>query len=253
MDMEVCVDSVESAIAADKGGASRIELCSTLSEGGITPSVGLIETVCNAVKIDVFVIIRPRGGDFVYSKPELEIMRRDILEAKKRKIDGLVLGILTASRKVDQVRTKELVELARPLPVTFHRAFDLCEDLERALENVIACGAGRILTAGGQANAIEGAETLARMRESAGSRISIMAGGGIRAGNVREIVKRTGVHEVHSSLGRIAEPAPAEGAGGPISRLIGRKGFRVAEEDVRTFRSVLDSIALETETGASVR
>jgi len=247
MKMEVCVDSVESAIAADRGGADRIELCSALSEGGITPSAGLIEAVRGAVGIEVFIIIRPRGGDFVYSELELEIMRADILEAKKRKINGVVLGVLTESGDVDVVRTKELTELARPMKVTFHRAFDLCADLDRALEDVVACGADRILTAGGKATAVEGAATLARLRKAAGERLSIMAGGGVRAANARAIVDQTGVYEVHSSLSRAPEPDSSEGI--LEARRIGQNGCRVVEDDVRAFRSVLASILTESDPG----
>ena len=253
MKMEVCVDSVESAIAADRGGANRIELCSALSEGGITPSAGLIEVVRANVGIDVFIIIRPRGGDFVYSEHELGIMRADILEARKRKIDGVVLGVLTPSGEVDRERTKELVDLARPLQVTFHRAFDLCADLDRALEDVIACGAERVLTAGGKANAMEGAAALALLKRIASGRISIMAGGGIRAANVRSIVSKTGVDEVHTSLSRKIEVSCSDGNGDKVSRRIGNKGFRVVEEDVREFKNTLESIESEAKTSASLR
>jgi copper homeostasis protein len=248
MVMEVCVDSVESAIAADSGGASRIELCSALSEGGITPSAGLIEAVRTAVHVDVFIIIRPRGGDFVYSEHELQIMRQDIVEAKNRKIDGVVLGILTAAGGVDVERTKELVELARPLQVTFHRAFDTCVDPDRALEDVIAAGADRILTAGGKANSPEGAATLARLRKKAGNRIGIMIGGGIRENNVRALVRMTGANEVHTSLST-DEELTSNDSGANASHPFGRKGYRVLEEDVRAFRQALDSIAPDTTTG----
>lgn len=253
MDLEICVDSVESAMAAAKGGAKRIELCSALSEGGITPSAGLISAVRAAVAIDVFVIIRPRGDDFVYSEPEFEIMRNDIMEAKARKVDGVVLGVLTKDGTVDVARMRSLIEVARPLGVTFHRAFDVCKDLNRALEDVIATGADRILTSGGKADAMRGAATIAQLRKSAGTRISIMAGGGIRASNVRTIARKTGVREVHTSLSKRVAHVPSDGGAELGARQNGHKSFRVLEHDVAAFKSALESLALEAKPGFPVQ
>jgi copper homeostasis protein len=253
MNLEICVDSVESAIAAAKGGAKRIELCSALSEGGITPSAGLLSAVRGAVKIDVFVIIRPRGGDFVYSDHELEVMHSDILEAKARKVDGVVMGVLTETGTVDVARMRDLIKLARPLQVTFHRAFDVAKDLDRALEDVIACGADRILTSGGKPDAMRGAARIAQLQKKAGNRIGIMAGGGIRASNVRTVALKTGVVEVHTSLSKDVEPRPSDGGAELGTRQNGHKSFRVLENDVRVFKSALDAIAVEAKPGAPVQ
>lgn len=248
MNLEICVDSVESAIAAAKGGAKRIELCSALSEGGITPSAGLISAVRAAVDIDVFAIIRPRGGDFVYSELELAVMGNDIAEAKNRKVDGVVMGVLTANDTVDVACMRKLIALARPLQVTFHRAFDVCEDLDRALEDVIACGADRILTSGGKPDALKGAARIAQLNKHAGDRIGIMAGGGIRASNVRTLALKTGVREVHTSLSKNAEDSAELGSGQN-----GRKSYRVFEHDVRAFRAAIEPLDVDTRSGAPLQ
>jgi copper homeostasis protein len=243
MKVEICIDSVESAIAAARGGAKRVELCSALSEGGITPSAGLISGVRAAIDIELFVIIRPRGGDFVYSELEFDVMSKDIREAKNRKIDGVVLGVLTPDRQVDTERTHRLVELARPLGVTFHRAFDVCADLDRALEDVISAGADRILTSGGAPDAMQGMDRLAQLQKSARGRISIMAGGGIRPSNVRALTLRTGVNEVHSSLSKSSDESAELGSGQK-----GRRAYLVFEEDVRAFKAAVEAIPLDVET-----
>jgi copper homeostasis protein len=239
MNIEICVDSVESAIAAARGGAQRIELCSALSEGGITPSAGLVSAVRAAVDIDVFVIIRPRGGDFVYSDHEFNVMHRDILEAKDRKVDGVVLGILTHGGSVDIARMRKLIDVVRPLQVTFHRAFDVSNDLDQALEDVIASGADRILTSGGKPDALQGADRISQLLKRAEDRIGIVAGGGIRASNVTAILLKTGVGEVHTSL---SEAQPPEDGTGLETWRSGRKNFVVLERDVRIFKSALGAI-----------
>ena len=242
MNIEICIDSVESAIAAARGGAKRVELCSALSEGGITPSAGLISSVRAAIDIELFVIIRPRGGDFVYSDLELEVMARDIEEAKSRKVDGVVLGILTRNNQIDIERNRRLVELAHPLGVTFHRAFDICSDLSRALEDVISTGADRILTSGGASDALQGMDRLAQLQQDARGRISIMAGGGIRPSNARALILRTGVGEVHSSLSKSDESAELG------SSQNGRRTYMVFEDDVRAFKAAIDATPLDQET-----
>jgi copper homeostasis protein len=199
LSLEICADSIESALAAGRGGAHRIELCSSLLEGGLTPSAGVIAAVRDRTSLDIFVMIRPRGGDFLYSDAEFEAMKEDIRIAKSRSADGVVLGLLTEGGGVDVARTRGLVELAMPLETTFHRAFDLSADLDQSLENVIATGARRILTSGGAQTAPEGVEAIRRLVQAARGRIIIMAGSGIRSSNVRQVLAATGVQEAHAS------------------------------------------------------
>lgn len=253
MELEICVDSVESAVASARGGAERIELCSALSEGGITPSAGLISAVREAAGIELYVIIRPRGGNFVYSDPELAVMRRDIAAAKAHGVDGVVLGALNADDTVDRTHTRELIELARPLQVTFHRAFDVCRDFDAALEDVIACGADRVLTAGGRSDAAKGLNAIAGLQRRANGRIRIMAGGGIRIGNVRKIASRTGIREVHTSLSTKVRGTAYDGGADGDDLQVGFARFVVRESDVRAFKSVLQEIALETGSRALVQ
>jgi copper homeostasis protein len=253
MDVEICVDSVESAIASASGGAERVELCSALGEGGITSSCGLIREVRAAVPIQLFVIIRPRGGNFVYSDSELEVMRKDIVAVKAMGVDGVVLGALTSDGEVDQPHTRELIQLARPLQVTFHRAFDVCRNMHRALEDVIATGADRILTSGGKADAVSGMNTIATLQRNAGQRIRIMAGGGIRASNVRRIALHAGIFELHTSLN---PDSKAIGSNGEVVIHRLRDGFApfvVTESDVRAFKSALLKFDAETEPAAPER
>ena len=195
--VEACVDSVLSALAAERGGAKRLELCDNLYDGGTTPSAGMISAVKIAVRIPVYVLIRPRGGGFVYSDEEVGVMRLDVEAARMLGADGVVIGPLTRDARVDVERVKMLVAGAAELPVTFHRAFDLARDLDEAAESLVANGISRVLTSGGAARAIDGAERIGALRRRWASELEILAGGGVREENVRELVERTGVHEVH--------------------------------------------------------
>jgi copper homeostasis protein len=198
--LEISVETVERALAAERGGADRIELCSELAQGGLTPSVELMGEVRERVRVPIFAMIRPRGGDFVYSDVEFAEMQREIKTAARVGIDGVVLGILDADRSVDIERTRRLVELARPEPVTFHRAFDASADLRTALEDVIRTGARRILTSGGARTAPEALPLLAELVQAAGERIVIVPGSGINGRNVAEVAQCSGAREFHSGL-----------------------------------------------------
>lgn len=207
--VEACVDSVASSLAAERGGARRLELCGALFDGGTTPSAGMIAACKTAVSIPVYVMIRPRGGGFVYSDAEREVMRRDVAIAQEVGADGVVIGGLRLDGVVDLALVRSLVEAARDLPVTFHRAFDLAPDLEPALESLITAGVKRVLSSGGAATAADGATILAALVRRAGERIVVIAGGGVREENVRTLVSVSGVREVHVRLTRLtggAEP-----------------------------------------------
>jgi copper homeostasis protein len=197
--VEICVDSLESATIAEASGAGRIELCSALSEGGITPSAGLIEAVRNNISIDVNVIIRPRGGDFHYSDHDFSVMRRDVERAGEAGAEGIVTGILNRDGTVDVERTALLVEYASPMQVTFHRAFDLCREPKKALEDIISTGAARVLTSGQARTAIEGASLIKELITTAGERVIIMPGGGITEYNIALLATTTGAREYHLS------------------------------------------------------
>nr|XP_046209515.1 copper homeostasis protein cutC homolog [Oncorhynchus gorbuscha]XP_046209516.1 copper homeostasis protein cutC homolog [Oncorhynchus gorbuscha] len=197
--MEVCVDSVESAINAERGGAGRLELCSSLLEGGITPSIGLLQVVKQYVRIPVYAMIRPRGGDFLYSDREVEVMKRDIELVRSHGADGLVLGALTEDGRVDAELCMELLAVSRPLPVTFHRAFDMVHDPMVTLETLVSLGFERVLTSGCDCSALEGLPLIKRLVEQAKGRITIMPGGGITERNLQRILESSGVLEFHCS------------------------------------------------------
>ena len=198
--VEISADSVASAVAAERGGAARIELGTALANGGLTPSVGLIETARAAVKFDIHVMIRPRAGDFCYDDSEFDAMQRDVISVKRLGANGIVIGILDVNGKVDIGRTRQLAELARPLEVTFHRAFDMTRDLFQALEDACTAGADRILTSGGERTAWEGRGIIAQLVKQAQGRIGIMPGSGIKPDNAHALVEQTGVKEIHAGL-----------------------------------------------------
>jgi copper homeostasis protein len=242
--VEVCVDSVASAVAAERGGAARVELCSGLTEGGITPSAGLIEMTRAAVKLELAVMIRPRGGDFCYDGNEFEIMQRDIAMAKRLGADIVVFGVLDINGDVDVARTRQLVDEARPLSVTFHRAFDMTADLSRALDDVITAGADRVLTSGGEPTSLQGQATIARLVQKAQEKIVIMPGSGIKPENARALVERTGVREIHVGLrSNLPSPMLHQNPRITMGSVEGREyqRFVVLEEDVRRLCNAFDS------------
>jgi len=199
MKIEIVVYNIESALEAQKGGADRIELCDNPGEGGTTPSAGIIEQIRKNLSIEVYVMIRPRGGDFVYTNLEVEAMMRDIDICKELKIEGVVFGILNEEGRIDRERCKKLIEHARPLKVTCHRAFDMTRDAVEALEDCVEAGFDRILTSGRLPSAMEGSDLIRQLVQQAKSRIIIMPGGGINEQNVMELIRETGVSEIHFS------------------------------------------------------
>ena len=197
--LEICIDSVESAIAAAKGGADRLELCAALSEGGITPSAGLYRAVRNHFEGPIMFMIRPRGADFLYTEAEFEAMKYDIDMAKQLGASGIVLGLLLANGHIDVARTAELVQRARPLEVTFHRAFDMAKDAEAALEALITIGVDRVLTSGQAVGVYEGRERLKSLVRQADGRILVMPGAGITPANFAEVIATIGAAEYHAA------------------------------------------------------
>ena len=199
---ELCAYSVDACRTAAALGVNRVELCASPAEGGVTPSLATIERVVAIGGIDVSVMIRPRGGDFLYSEEEFQTMLRDIAHAREAKATGVVFGILMADGKVDVERTRALVEAAKGMECTFHRAVDMTADYERAIEDVIATGCHRILTSGGYDKAIDGIDNIRRAVEIANGRIEIMAGSGVVAANAAALAS-TGVDALHFSAKRM--------------------------------------------------
>lgn len=199
---ELCAESVEAASAAQAGGADRIELCSDLAGGGLTPDSALLAASIAAVSIPVYVLIRPRIGDFAFSAEEFALMQQQVEQAKSAGATGVALGVLLPSGRVDVERTAALIELARPMKATFHRAFDETPDLNEALEDVIETGADGLLTSGGAAEVLGGADCIGTLVRLAGERLHVIAGGGLRLATLTEVVRRSGNFSLHGSLTR---------------------------------------------------
>ena len=196
---EVVVYNIDSALKAQEGGADRLELCASPGEGGTTPSYGTIEQVRQNINIDLYVMLRPRGSDFNYSNYEFHVMKRDLAQCQRLSVDGVVFGILDVDGAIDKKRCKELINIARPLKVTCHRAFDMTSDPFQALEDCIEVGFDRILTSGQQSKAVNSIDLIAQLIKKANGRISIMPGSGINEETVVEIIKKTSAKEIHFS------------------------------------------------------
>ncbi|XP_052771300.1 copper homeostasis protein cutC homolog [Mya arenaria] len=239
--MEVCVDSVQSAINAQRGGATRVELCSNLFEGGTTPSIGILKVMKLKVSIPVYVMIRPRGGDFCYSEVEFTCMSENLSELKKAGADGFVFGILNEDGTVNENLCRLLIELAKPLPCTFHRAIDVTRDINTALETIISLGFGRVLTSGGESSALEGLPIITEMVKQARGRISIMPGGGITERNLHRILEGSGAKEFHGSARSSQESCMLyRKPGVPMGAALTPPEFNVKVTNVEKVNSFLD-------------
>jgi copper homeostasis protein len=237
--VEACVDAIDAAMEAEWGGADRIELCGELLQGGVTPSHGLIEAVWDQLSIPLFVLIRPRTGDFLYTSDELDVMERDIRVARSLHVDGIVAGALTTDGEVDVTAMRCILDAARPMEVTFHRAFDFVRDQDAALDTLMELDVDRVLTSGGAATALQGAETLARLSLRAGSELTVMAGGGITPANVTELIRRSGVREVHL---RAAERVPSAMRHRRRESLLTRRQVPADDERVVTRQAIVREV-----------
>ncbi len=198
--IEICVDNTASIYNASGSGADRLELCSALSIGGLTPSKGLLENAVSRSKVPVFVLIRPRPGDFLYTAADFQVIKSDIFSAKVAGASGIVTGMLNPDGTIDSCRLKEVIEISYPLPVTFHRAFDMVRDQAEALEKLIELGCHRVLTSGGNKSAHKGSKVIADLNRQANGRIIVMPGAGISHHNLPELIEITGCSEFHMSL-----------------------------------------------------
>lgn len=203
--IEICLESVESVLEAEKGGADRVELCSDLFEGGLSPSIATVRVAKKLSSIKINAMVRPRGGDFCYSDIEFEVMKEEVKAFKAEGVNAIVFGILTPEGDIDTARCREIIELARPLEVTFHRAFDMTKDPYKALDDLISLGVDRVLTSGQEATVYEGIDTLKRLIEIAGDKIIILPGSGIKERNFKKIDAALHAKEYHMSLSSTKE------------------------------------------------
>ena len=197
--LEVCAGDIESVYAASEGGAARVELCSALGEGGVTPSIGFIRQALRVPELKVHVLIRPRGGDFLYTPEEVDAMVEDIRACREAGAHGVVIGALTPNGDIDITACRRMIETADGMSVTFHRAFDLCRNADEALNTIIELGCDRLLTSGQAASALEGTPLLKHLTDKADGRLIILAGGGVSPENATEILKKSGTNELHAS------------------------------------------------------
>jgi copper homeostasis protein len=235
--LEIAAGSLGSALAAQAGGADRVELCASLDQGGTTPSYGMLAVVRDHLHIPLYALIRPRAGDFCYDEGEVDVMLRDVEACATLGCDGIVIGALDVEGDVDEAVCHALIAAARSLGVTFHRAFDAARDRRRALETIIALGCERVLTSGGEATAPAGAGEIAEVAKQAGQRIRVMAGAGITPGNVGDVARRSGAHEFHASA-RAPRTSPTRHRN---DRLPGLEADRM-ETDVAIVRALTDAL-----------
>jgi copper homeostasis protein len=247
--LEVCCPTVDFARAAEAAGAGRVELCDNLAEGGTTPSFGAIEVAVARLAVPVMVMIRPRGGDFLYEPAEVAVMLRDIeavagVEAGGRKPHGVVVGALTRSGDIDAALTRELVAAARPLSVTFHRAFDLSRDLDRSLDTLLEIGVDRVLTSAGRPAVVDGLDTLRRLAGRAAGRLVVLPGGSIRADNAARVLKVPGIHELHIGASRWEQsPMDHRTEGVPMGRVYEPNEYAREVVDARRVAAIVRTMA----------
>jgi len=234
MELEICTPSVQSAINAQKGGADRIELCANLEQGGTTPSAGTIGLVRKFLEIEVFALIRPRAGDFIYSPMELQEMKADILYCKEKGIDGVVFGVLNKKNEIDIQANRLLASLARPMQITFHRAFDCLENPFEGVEKLIDIGFERILTSGLKPRAVEAIPLIRQLIEQANDRIVIMPGSGLNSKNLKDFLVDTRATEVHASAKKVVSPGDQS--------LFSAPRFETDETEVKKLAEIIDLI-----------